>query len=147
LREVIRNNNLTVDEKLQLVIQLLMALSTAHRNKIIHRDIKPENILVNANLELKIADFGLALVLNDSNITNSSSIVGTPGYMAPEQIHGEKTQQTDLFAAGLVSFELITGNNPVLGEDITSTINNIINFDEKNYRIPFWVCRKMRRRQ
>ena len=130
LREIIKNNKLSDNEKLQLLIQLLKALSVAHQNQIIHRDIKPENILVNSNLELKIADFGLALVMNETNITNSSSIVGTPSYMAPEQIHGEKTRQTDLFAVGLVAFELFTGNNPVLGEDITATINNIINFNE-----------------
>ncbi len=132
LRDVIKNNSLTNEQKIYLLTQLLKALSVAHHNKIIHRDIKPENILVNSDLELKIADFGLALVVNETNITNSSSIVGTPGYMAPEQIHGDKTRQTDLFSTGLVAYELFTGCNPILGKDITATINNILNFNENS---------------
>ena len=130
LRDLINKNNLSVDDKINLLVQLLNALKAAHENKIIHRDIKPENILVNSNLELKIADFGLALVINENSLTNNSSILGTPTYMAPEQINGEKTFQTDIFSAGLVAYELFTGVNPILGDEITITINNIINFDD-----------------
>ncbi|MCL5028860.1 MAG: serine/threonine protein kinase, partial [Bacteroidetes bacterium] len=134
LREVINNNNLSVEDKKYLIVQLLKALKVAHQNQIIHRDIKPENILVNSKLILKIADFGLALVVNENFLTNSSTIVGTPSYMAPEQIRGERSQQTDLFSAGLVSYELFTEENPVLGKDVGETINNILNFDlEKCY--------------
>ncbi len=129
LREIINNNNLSNQDKKYLIIQLLKGLNAAHQNQIIHRDIKPENILVNSKLLLKIADFGLALVLNENHLTNSSSIVGTPSYMAPEQIRGERSQQTDLFSAGLVSYELYTKENPVLGADVGETINNILNFD------------------
>lgn len=129
LREVINNNNLSVEDKKYLIIQLLKALNIAHQNQIIHRDIKPENILVNSKLILKIADFGLALVVNENYLTNSSTIVGTPSYMAPEQIRGERSIQTDLFSAGLVSYELFTEENPVLGKDVGETINNILNFD------------------
>ncbi|MDR3628027.1 MAG: serine/threonine protein kinase [Ignavibacteriaceae bacterium] len=129
LREVINSNNLSVDDKISLITQLLKALSTAHQNEIIHRDIKPENILVNSELVLKIADFGLALVINDNNITQTSTVVGTPSYMSPEQIRGERTHQTDIFSTGLVCYELFTGINPVLGKDVGATINNILNFN------------------
>jgi len=131
LRNIINKNNLSINDKKNLFIQLLDGLKAAHNNQIIHRDIKPENILVNSNLELKIADFGLALVINENSLTNNSSILGTPTYMAPEQINGEKTFQTDIFSAGLVAYELFSGINPILGDEITITINNIINFDEK----------------
>ncbi len=131
LREIISKNFLDENEKIDLVIQLLKALNAAHQNNIIHRDIKPENILVDAQNKLKIADFGLALVLNDINITQKSSIVGTPSYMSPEQIRGEKlNQQTDLFSAGIVCYELFSGKNPFLGEDLSLTINKILNFNE-----------------
>src|SRR5690606_38828960 len=103
----------------------------AHQTQIVHRDIKPENILVNDNLELKIADFGLALVQDDTSLTQKSSIVGTPSYMSPEQIRGEVlTPQSDLFSAGIVCYELFTGKNPLVGKDLSGTINNILNFDE-----------------
>ena len=132
LRKVIQRNNLSNESKINLVIQLLKALNIAHQNQIVHRDIKPENILVNSNLELKIADFGLALVKNEQILTQKSSIVGTPGYMSPEQIRGEDLiSQTDLFSAGIVIYELFTGINPFLGREISETINNILNFNEE----------------
>ena len=133
LRKVIQENKLNLAEKKKLVVQLLHALQFAHQNNIIHRDIKPENILVNSNLELKIADFGLALIANDTILTHSSSIVGTPGYMSPEQIRGEKTPQTDIFSSGIVVYELFTGTNPIMGDDVSQTINNILNFNEKEH--------------
>lgn len=131
LRAIIKFNNLSNNEKSVLLIQLLKALNIAHQNRIIHRDIKPENILVNSNLELKIADFGLAVVLNETALTHKASIVGTPSYMSPEQIRGEELKpQSDLFSSGIVAYELYTNTNPFLGKDISQTINNVLNFNE-----------------
>lgn len=130
LREIIKEETLVNEQKIHLCVQLFKALEVAHQNGVIHRDIKPENILVNAKLELKIADFGLALVRDDLLLTHKSSIVGTPGYMSPEQIRGEElTTQTDLFSSGIVIYELFTGTNPFIGRDINHTINNILNFN------------------
>ncbi|MGH7457296.1 MAG: serine/threonine-protein kinase, partial [bacterium] len=113
-------------EKEKLLIQFAHGLHAAHQNQVIHRDIKPENILVNRHLHLKIADFGLALVLNQPALTHKTSIVGTPSYMSPEQIRGEKlTLQSDLFALGIVAFELFAGRNPFLGSDLNETFTNI----------------------
>jgi serine/threonine-protein kinase len=132
LRTIIQHNNLSNESKTNLVIQLLKALNIAHQNQIVHRDIKPENILVNTNLQLKIVDFGLALVQNEHILTQKSSIVGTPGYMSPEQIRGENlTPLTDLFSAGIVIYELFTNINPFIGREISQTINNILNFNEE----------------
>src|SRR5690606_24877478 len=129
LRKIINENNLSIDDKINLCIQLFKALDAAHQRGIIHRDIKPENILVNSKLELKIADFGLASVRDENILTHKSSIVGTPGYMSPEQIRGEElTPLTDLFSSGIVIYELFTGENPLIGKDISATINNILNF-------------------
>jgi eukaryotic-like serine/threonine-protein kinase len=131
LRSIIRENKLTKDEKKKLVIQLFTGLEFAHKNQIIHRDIKPENILISKNLELKIGDFGLALSLNDSFVTSQFHIVGTPTYMSPEQIRGDKlTSKSDLFSASLVTYEIYTGINPFLGKDVNDTLNKIISWDE-----------------
>jgi serine/threonine-protein kinase len=111
----------------KIISQILYGLSYAHSQKIIHRDLKPENILVDKNLNVKIADFGLALSENETQVTQQESIVGTPGYMSPEQIRGEDLdQRTDIFSFGIIAFELLTGVNPFVGKDIATTINNIL---------------------
>jgi eukaryotic-like serine/threonine-protein kinase len=135
LRKLIKESKLDDNQKKHLCIQLFEALNTAHQNGIIHRDIKPENILVNSALQLKIADFGLALARDEHLLTHKSSIVGTPGYMSPEQIRGENlTPQTDLFSAGIVIYELFTNENPFIGRDINETVNKILNFNiEKEF--------------
>lgn len=132
LRYFIRENSLSPGEKQNLITQLFTGIGFSHKNHIIHRDIKPENILVSESLELKIVDFGLALSMNDSFVTSQFHIVGTPTYMSPEQISGEKlTIQSDLFSAGIVTCELYTGINPFLGNDVNETLNNIISFEEE----------------
>jgi len=132
LRVFLGKKETSVDEKKRLLVQLFHGLNNAHRHHIIHRDIKPENIFVNNNLQLKIGDFGLALSREDTMMTSQYSIVGTPSYMSPEQIQGETlTAQSDLFSAGIVAYELFTGENPFVGNDVNSTINNIIRFDEE----------------
>jgi serine/threonine-protein kinase len=135
LRYIIQHNNFSDKEKIHLCIQLFKALDAAHQRGIIHRDIKPENILVNSKLELKIADFGLALIRDDNTLTQKTSIVGTPSYMSPEQIRGEGlTPQTDLFSSGIVIYELFTHTNPLIGKDVGETINRILSFKiEKDF--------------
>ncbi len=131
LRNALKTKNLLFEQKEHLMIQLLKGLSYAHANQIIHRDIKPENIFIDKNLNLKIGDFGLALSAEDNFVTNPYSIVGTPSYMSPEQVRGAKlTPQSDLFSAGVVLFELFTGKNPFLKDNVSLTLNEINSFDE-----------------
>jgi serine/threonine-protein kinase len=130
LRQTIQKKKLDETQKIYLLRQLFRGLEYAHRNHIIHRDIKPENILVNPQNQLKIADFGLALILNEDQITQKTSVVGTPGYMSPEQIRGEAlSAQSDLFSAGILAWELFSEKNPFLGKDAGETINNILKRD------------------
>jgi len=137
LREVIKQNDLTTEIKFSILTQLLKALNIAHQNKIIHRDIKPENILIGSDYHLKIADFGLALVQSEDKLTQDSSVVGTPSYMSPEQLRGEKTLQTDIFSAGIVAYELYSGTNPFSGNAVSDTVNKILNYDENSGTIDF----------
>lgn len=132
LREVIKKNDINDKDKEQIVIQILQGMHEAHSNSIIHRDIKPENIFVDHAMNVKIGDFGLALSKTESFVTSKSAIVGTPCYMSPEQVSGDViTPQTDLFSFGIVIYELFTGVNPFLGNDVNESINNIITKDYK----------------
>ena len=127
LRAVNDENNLNLEQKKHIFAQIVRGVAFAHQHKIIHRDLKPENILVDDRLRLKIADFGLALIEDEESLTVQTSIVGTPGYMSPEQIRGEKlTPQSDLFSLGVVGYELFTGVNPFLGRDAGATLHNIL---------------------
>lgn len=133
LRHFLLKDDLSIEQKIKLTWQLLEGLNFAHINDIIHRDLKPENIFVDNNLQLKIGDFGLAFSINENYVTSQTSIVGTPSYMSPEQIQGEKlTEQSDLFSIGLVILELFTGTCLFASNDINQTINKIISFSEES---------------
>jgi eukaryotic-like serine/threonine-protein kinase len=102
----------------EVALQVLAALEHAHGHGIVHRDIKPENILIAADGTLKVADFGLARAFAESNVSQAEgTVTGTVQYLAPEQIHGEPADpRTDLYALGVVMFELLTGRPPFSGE-------------------------------
>ncbi|MCB9208046.1 MAG: serine/threonine protein kinase [Ignavibacteriales bacterium] len=132
LREFLNTQPITEENKKNIFIQLVKGLDFAHKKNVIHRDIKPENILVNKNLEVKLTDFGLAQDSLDNLVTQRYSVVGTPAYMSPEQIQGEKlTIKSDLFSLGITAAEIFSGKNPFLGNDANETINNILSFNEK----------------
>ncbi|HYH27732.1 MAG TPA: Stk1 family PASTA domain-containing Ser/Thr kinase [Actinomycetota bacterium] len=98
--------------------QMLSALEQAHRQGIVHRDVKPENVLVTPEGVVKMADFGLARALAESRVTTApGTVTGTVQYLAPEQIEGEPAdQRTDLYATGIVLYELLVGRVPFTGE-------------------------------
>lgn len=101
-----------------VMIQTLAALDHAHREGIVHRDIKPENLLVTSDGTVKVADFGLARAYAESRVTQApGTVTGTVAYLAPEQITGKPADpRTDLYALGVVGFELLTGHVPFTAE-------------------------------
>jgi serine/threonine protein kinase len=113
-----------------IIFKCCMALDAAYRQGIIHRDIKPANIMVAADDEAKIADFGLALNMNkdlDRDLTFIMG-VGSPAYMSPEQIKGYPlNQKTDLYSLGVLLFQLLTGRLPFRANNQATLIYRIIN--------------------
>ena len=112
---------------LKIVSDVLSGLEYAHKKGVIHRDIKPGNILISFEGRAKIADFGLAKAKEQSSLTVTGALIGTPAYMSPEQAVGKKVdQQSDLFSLGIVLYEMLTGSQPFRGETYSGIINEII---------------------
>ena len=117
---------MSLQEKLDIVIDVLTGLTFAHKRGIVHRDIKPANIQVAEDGRAKVMDFGVAH-LASSNLTTTGTSLGTPGYMAPEQIvEGRTTSATDIFAVGVVLYELLTGSKPFEGATLQNLFFKII---------------------
>ncbi len=114
LRRVLRTSKLTPDQALELVGQICDALQAAHKQGVVHRDIKPENILISTEGRVKLADFGLSRPLSEDTfgLTMSNMVMGTVDYMSPEQRSGEADERTDIFALGIVLYEMLTGKPP-----------------------------------
>ncbi len=107
---------------------ILHALDYAHQQGAIHRDIKPENVMLTADRQIKVTDFGLARVQGDVRLTQEGSIVGTTLYLAPELITGEEAdERSDLYAFGAVLYELLTARPPFVGDSRAAILTHILN--------------------
>ena len=114
-------------QALKIVLSVSEALNYAHRNGVVHRDIKPDNIILLENNRVKVADFGIARVMTASK-TQTGVILGTPNYMSPEQVAGSKVDgRSDLFSLGVVLYELLAGEKPFKGENLTNLMFAISN--------------------
>jgi serine/threonine-protein kinase len=110
---------------LKLFKQICSGVGYAHSRNVVHRDLKPANILVNENDEVKIVDFGLAAAASsaDSRITRTGILVGTPTYMAPEQVRARAIDcRTDIYSLGILMYEIFVGRAPYKGEDHLATL-------------------------
>ena len=118
----------TLAQTLGIMSDLLSALAYAHKQKIVHRDVKPANLLVQASGRIKLADFGVARIQDSGDATRTQgSIVGTLKYMSPEQLEGRPIDaRADLFAAGVVLYQLLTSKRPFDGETDFAVIQNIV---------------------
>ncbi|WP_282138014.1 Stk1 family PASTA domain-containing Ser/Thr kinase [Rossellomorea aquimaris] len=110
-----------VDKAIDIMKQLTLAMSHAHQNHIVHRDIKPHNILLDEEGNVKITDFGIAMALSATSITQTNSVLGSVHYLSPEQARGGMaTKKSDIYSLGIVMFELLTGRLPFSGESAVS---------------------------
>jgi serine/threonine-protein kinase len=117
---------LTLPFIVEVISQVADALDYAHSHRVIHRDVKPANILITADNRVKITDFGIAR-LDTSNLTQEGQLLGTPNYMAPEQIQGKEVDhRADLFALGVVLYEMLTRHKPFQGENLTVVSHRIV---------------------
>jgi hypothetical protein len=128
LRGAIRNGHTgDLRKKLKIAIQIARAIEYVHKAKIIHRDIKPENVHINGAGVVKLMDFGIAKTA-DLSMTRAGYVLGTPYYMAPEQVKGEKINDlVDVYAFGILLFELLSGQKPIAGDTVERIFYSILN--------------------
>ncbi len=138
LKKIIKERGkLGLKRAIHFAIGITQALIYAHSKEVIHRDIKPGNILVGEHDVIKLTDFGIADVPDDSHATTTGMVMGTPEYMAPEQARGEKPQgETDLYSLGVVLYEMVTGTTPYKGMP-AQTIVGKLGYDPQEMEWPF----------
>ncbi len=120
------DNLLHVEDVVKIIYKCAKALHYAHKRGVIHRDIKPSNIMLTGDNDVRIIDFGIA-ILRDSEISKIEGIAGSPSYMSPEQVQGhDLTQASDLYSLGAVMYELLTGFRPFRASSLSKLLNQIV---------------------
>src|ERR1700730_9861293 len=139
LDEVVRQKAISIRGAAQLIAKLGRTVHYAHERGILHRDIKPGNILIDAEGEPHLTDFGLArLVETDSTVTRTTEALGTPSYMAPEQAQGDNgqvTSATDVYGLGAVLYHLLTGHPPFAGGTTYETVRLVLDTEPRQPRL------------
>ena len=123
---------LPVAEAIRITLQICTALAYCHEQGVFHRDMKPENVMLQEDGNIKIIDFGIALLEGARRVTwrGLSGTVGTPDYMSPEQLKGERgTASCDIYAAGVMLYEMLCGHTPFEGENIFAIMNQHVSQD------------------
>jgi len=115
-------------EALNIAVHVAEGLKAAHEKGVVHRDIKPANIMLGREGQVRITDFGLASLEGGADLTRPQTILGTPAYMSPEQVRGEKTDaRTDVWSFGFTLYEMAAGRRPFIGEHGRAVQNEILN--------------------
>ena len=139
LDQVVRRGNISLRRAAEIIASLARTVHYAHERGILHRDIKPGNILLDAQGEPHLADFGLVrLVESDSTVTRTMEVLGTPSYIAPEQAAGQNAQvtsATDVYGLGAVFYQLLTGHPPFAGGTTYETIRMVLETEPRNPRL------------
>src|ERR1700736_1202557 len=115
---------------LRIMEQTCSALQFAHERNVVHRDIKPANLMLTADDTVKVTDFGTAKILQFGTVQQTAHVMGTPSYMSPEQVKGRAVDgRSDIFSLGVMLYEMVTGEKPFPGQNITTVIYKIVNED------------------
>ena len=131
LRELLRERGPMPPHAVAAVLRpVLGGLGVAHRAGLVHRDVKPENVLISDDGDVKLVDFGLVRAIAEAGITSTSVILGTAGYLSPEQVEGAPTgPRSDVYSAGIMAFELLTGTTPFRGDNALSVAHQRLDHD------------------
>ena len=120
------DNLLRVDDVVEIIYKCAKALHYAHGRGVIHRDIKPSNVMLTIDNDVRIIDFGIAIV-SDSEVSRIEGIAGSPSYMSPEQVQSEElTPRSDLYSLGAVMYELLTGFRPFRADNLSKLLHQIV---------------------
>ncbi len=120
------DNLLRVDDVIEIIYKCAKALHYAHGRGVIHRDIKPSNVMLTIDNDVRIIDFGIAIV-SDSEVSRIEGIAGSPSYMSPEQVQSEElTSRSDLYSLGAVIYELLTGFRPFRADNLSKLLHQIV---------------------
>src|SRR5258707_2157809 len=124
-----RGTRFKPEKVIGLVSQIAAALDYAHSKGVIHRDVKPANLMLYEGDRIKVADFGIAKLV-DAEMTQSGTLLGTPSYMSPEQAMGEKLDgRSDIFSLGVCAFEMLSGEQPFPGTNVTSILYKLVHVE------------------